>query len=74
MDPILAMVKYQTAVLTGWMNLMTAMAGQYPHLMKLQAEWLSHHPVHRWHNIMMGGADLKDHYGRRAHDVDVEHL
>lgn len=45
------------------------------HLMR---EWLGflaeNHPCRRRHVEMASGPDIMDHYGRRAHDVDVERI
>lgn len=49
--------------------------GMQEHLMK---EWLDllaeHHPHRRKQIDTGGGADLTEHYGHRAHDVDVERI
>ena len=74
MDPMLAMARYQSAMLTGWSRMWAAAFHQYGQFWKLQGELLRHHPMHRWHAELSRNADLGDHYGRRARDVDVEHL
>lgn len=45
---------------------------------RLMHEWLAllseHHPYRRWHAELARGADIMDHYGHRAHDVDPERI
>lgn len=74
-NPFLAACQFQAAMFDGWMRMMACAWQQYGRMALLPQELLDHHHCHgRAHDVAYRGADLKDHYGRRTHDVDVERV
>lgn len=72
-DPLM-LSKLHMAMIEGWMNMASHMMSAYGKIWMHQTE-LMHHPFgHRHHDIPPQGVNLQDHYGRRLHDVDVEHM
>lgn len=68
------MVRIQLAMLEGWISGLTNLWRGWQHVLAANAELLRHPAFRRWHNMVPNAADWLDHYGRRAHDVDVEHM
>ncbi len=69
------LLELQLAGVQAWSDWMEMMVHTQEHLLAEQAAFLAeHHPHRRWHKIMPSGPDLKDHYGHRAQDVDVERI
>lgn len=77
----------QQATILGMVTFTRGAASGYAKLLEGQAALLHHPVLHGRRDDGPGappgpelrgpeglGADLHDHYGRRAHDVDVEHL
>ncbi len=75
LNPFLAACQHQAALFDGWMRMAACAWRHYGRMVTLPRELLRHHPAfHRIHDVAYRGADLRDHYGRRAHDVDVERV
>lgn len=72
-DPVMMVARYQMAMMEGWYRVATCAWHQYAKMMMMPQEML-HHPHLRLLDVPFRGPDLKDHYGRRAHDVDVERV
>lgn len=72
-NPFLMMAQCQLAAFDGWMRVANCSWRQYGRMMQLPQELLNH-PHYRMHDVCYRGADLDDHYGRRAHDVDIERV
>jgi hypothetical protein len=68
------LIRIQLAMIDGWINAMTHMWRGCQHLLGTNVELLRHPAFHRWHDIHPLGPDWMDHYGKRSHDVDVEHM
>ena len=69
------LIRIQVAFMEGWITATMHAWQGCQHLMTANSDLLYHHPAfHRWHNVLPAGPELMDHYGRRAHDVDIEHL
>lgn len=65
----------QLFAIHAWEAYWQAVCQMYDHALAEQVAFLeSHHPIRRWHSERAGAADLLDHYGHRAHDVDVERI
>lgn len=80
LNPFDFSLKFQEAALRGSRSATRIMTAGLVKLLE-QQEHLLHPRVHRRAEdahtrplVMPGGPDLQDHYGRRCHDVDVEHL
>jgi len=72
--PMETMMKTQLALYNGWVKLMLENVAACERLVEHQSRIFTHPDHHRAHDVIATGADLKDHYGQRAHDVDVEDI
>jgi len=68
------LIRIQLALLESWITATMHAWQGWQHVITANHDLLRHPAFHRWHNILPMGADWMDHYGRRAHDVDIEHL
>ena len=66
------MLKMQVAMCEGWVKLWKDSFTAYENLIEHQAKLLQHPNYIRLQDFIPNGASLLDHYGKRAHDVDVE--
>lgn len=71
---IVDLVRIQVALLDGWVCGLLHVWRASQHLMAVNVQLLQHPALHRWHNVLPSGADWLDHYGKRSHDIDIEHL
>lgn len=67
-----SMLKLQIAMCEGWVKLWQDTFIAYDHLLEQQAKIMQHPSYIRFQDMIPEGASLLDHYGKRAHDVDVE--
>ena len=65
-------IKSQTAMGEGWLKCMQQNMRAYEHFLSLYVKWLNHQDFARFADFIPDGASWFDHYGKRAHDVDVE--
>jgi hypothetical protein len=79
-NPLIAALQAQQAAMLAALQCVNAMMALWLRMLKGEAEVLSF-PAHRraeeMHTqapIVATGPAWSDHYGRRAHDVDVEHM
>ncbi len=74
-----ASIKMQQAMTMGAVHALEVLAKDYAHMVEGQVKLIPHHAHRRAEDhfkkapVMPSGPDLMDHYGRRAHDVDIEH-
>lgn len=69
------LVNMQVVLCKAWASMMTDGFGAYQRLLDHQIKLFTQHPSYiRLQDIIPQGPDLKDHYGKRAHDVDVERV
>jgi hypothetical protein len=80
LDPITFSLKVQQAVAVGALCFVGVAAAAWVRLLKGETQMLAF-PFHRrseemhaHHDYVASGASWADHYGKRAHDVDVEHM
>lgn len=73
-NPFLMAFEWQMAAMQAWLRAMSCTATHCAHIAALPEELLNHPDHHRHHDVLYRGPDLEDHYGRRAHDVDVERV
>ena len=80
MFPFISPLRVQQALTEGAVHAMETMASDAMKVMHGQDVLMHDHNEHRRSDDDHGhpkkvfsGADLLDHYGRRRHDVDVEH-
>lgn len=80
LDPISYALKLQQVAAIGMLRAVEFAAAALGHALKGEAV-LFGLPFHRrgeelqhWHPLLAIGPRWDDHYGRRAHDVDVEHM
>lgn len=74
-NPGTMMVEMELAAVDVWFKAMKLMIENGQRLFALQMSMLPPAvPYHRWHDVPAFLADMMGHYGRRSHDVDVEHL
>jgi hypothetical protein len=66
--------RIQLAMLEGWLNVTTNFSHAYHHTAKLNHDLLEPATGHRWHDERGAGPEWTDHYGKRCHDIDVEHM
>lgn len=58
-----------------WLGWTLAAVRMHKHLAAEHLAFLARHQPHRrWHAAPPSGADLTDHYGHRAQDVDAERI
>lgn len=69
-NPFTLMLEWQTAAMRLWWDAML----RGTHACEAEAKLPRPEPQRRSHDESPRGARLDDHYGRRDHDVDVEHL
>jgi len=69
-----AMFRVQLAMCEGWAKLFKDSFVAYENLLDQQAKILNHPSYPRLSDMIPTGASLLDHYGKRAHDVDVERV
>lgn len=67
-------VRIQIAVVEGWIHGLTHLWRTWQHMAMLNYEVTRHPTFQRWHDLMPSGADWWSNYGRRARDVDVDHM
>jgi hypothetical protein len=79
-DPVSYALKIQQVAAIGFFRATEFVAATLVHTLKGEAA-LFGMPFHRrgeelhyWHPILAVGPRWDDHYGKRAHDVDVEHM
>lgn len=73
-NPYMAMMQMQMSLWQGWATGMSEAMKAYNSLFSHQMDLLKPTGYSRSLNILPRGADWNDHYGKRAHDVDVEHM
>ncbi len=73
-DPFTAALRLHLAGLNAWLAWWRLGVRQCAHLGEQQARFLAQHPLHRRGRAVPRGADWLDQYGRRHHDIDVEHM
>ncbi len=66
--------RMQLAMWEGWTKLMAESFLACDRLVEHQTKMFEHPRFIRWHDTIPRGADWFDHYGHRAHDVDVERV
>jgi hypothetical protein len=66
--------RLQLAAVEGWLNAAALFWKECQHLTQLNLELMRPAAFQRWHDVVPTGAEWTDHYGRRSHDVDVEHI
>ena len=72
LSPLEPFFRMQFTVWEEWAHFVANSVRAYERLAEHQANLLRHHPYIRFHDVIPGGADWFDHYGKRHHDVDVE--
>ncbi|MBF0372834.1 MAG: hypothetical protein HQL39_05380 [Alphaproteobacteria bacterium] len=73
-SPFTLMLEWQNTALRLWYESMLHGARACGHVVEAESRLLKPEPHRRSHNEPPHGPRLDDHYGRREHDVDVEHL
>lgn len=75
MTSVFAMIEMELAMVDVWFKAFRLAVENAQNLFALQLAMLPR-PVEyrRWHDVPAFFADMMGHYGRRPHDVDVEHL
>ena len=68
------MVRVEMALVEGWSTSVLHLYRAWQHMAVANLTLLTHPALHRVHNVLPSGADWTDHYGKRSHDVDIEHL
>ena len=69
-----AFIKMQIAMCEGWAKLMSDNFTAYERLFQHQVQLFQHPSYIRLQDMIPMGASWFDHYGKRAHDVDVDHV
>jgi len=70
--PIETVLQMQLAAYAGWSKMLQESFAAYERLLQHQAKMFAHPPYIRLQNVIPNGASWFDHYGNRAHDVNVE--
>ncbi len=80
MDPVTYALKLHQMAMIGALRAVEFGAAVLGHALKGEAVLLGlplhrrGEELHQWHPLLAMGPRWDDHYGRRAHDVDVEHM
>lgn len=80
LDPINVSLKMQQAAMTSALCASGVMAANWMRLMKGEHALFGPHihqrseEMHAHKDVVPTGARWTDHYGKRSHDVDVEHM
>jgi hypothetical protein len=74
MNQFEALLKMQIAMCEGWAKMVKDGFTAYERLVEHQSKIMAHPAYIRYHDVMPLGASWFDHYGKRTHDVDVEHI
>lgn len=69
-----ALLKIQIAMCEGWAKVMNESFTACERMLAHQAKIFEHPTYIRLRDDVPMGASWFDHYGKRAHDVDVEHV
>lgn len=72
--PLQTMMMTQAAMLRVWDPWLRFAAHMHEQMCLCQREFFAERPHLRHENLCSGAADLKDHYGRRTGDVEVERI
>jgi hypothetical protein len=72
--PVQGMLMMQAAVLRAWEPWLRYAAHLQQQMSVCQKEFFSPHSHLRHHDVCSAASDLKDHYGRRTGDVEVERI
>lgn len=72
--PAQNMMMMQVAVLRAWEPWLRYMTHLQQQMCVCQKEFFAFRPHLRHDNVCSNAADLKDHYGRRTGDVEVERI
>lgn len=68
------LIRIQLSLAEGWITVINHGWRCWQNLAVANLELLQHPAFHRWHDVVPRGPSWTDHYGRRSHDIDVEHI
>lgn len=72
--PLQTALMMQAAALRAWEPWLRCAAHLQQQMCVCQKEFFGPYPHMRGHDVCSGAPDLKDHYGRRTGDVEVERI
>ncbi len=72
--PLQTALMMQAATLRAWEPWFRYATHLQQQMCVCQREFFGSHPHSRLHDVCSGAPDLKDHYGRRTGDVEVERI
>lgn len=79
-NPWVYFLRFQQSAFEGMANMTQVVMDGYVKVIRQQQDAMARHLDHRRAEdnhtrpkVIPSGPDLQDHYGRRSHDIDVEH-